>query len=338
MSIDIRPQRRVPRTLIATAWNGASPITADVTTHAGLAQHQLAIAASGVPASGLVTVWIRPIGSGVYVSVGTIDLSVNGTGRLLFSGIFDAVKVSVTPAFSGITAAVQLDSQNEEFLLEGPQGATGPSGPQGATGPTGPTGATGTTGNTGPAGPAGPTGPTGPAGTSYAPVLFKSTATLAVSVGGTSATLLPSGTGSLSIAANSLAVGSVLRVTIRGYVTGAPSSSVQTYPTLTLGAVTIGSSTAGKGLIPGGAPGYAFSVECLITCLTTGTAGSIVASFFGVAGGASNVLANVPSIVGDSSRGAVFTLNTTIANTLNVLLAASGTASLLVVNAILEQL
>ena len=169
-------------------------------------------------------------------------------------------------------------------------------------------------------------------------VLFKSTATLSVSVGGTSATLLPSGTGSLSIAANSLAVGSVLRVTIRGYVTAGPSAPISTYPTLTLGAVTIGSSTAGKGSIPGGSTDYAFSVECLITCLTTGTAGSIVASFFGVAGGPSNVLANVPSIFGDSSHGASFTLNTTIANTLNVLLAASGTAALLVTNAIVEQL
>lgn len=162
MTLDIHTQRRIPRTLIATAWAGTSPLTADLSTHAGLAQHQLVLAATGVPASAVVTVWIRPIGSGVFVSVGTIDLSINGTGRLLFSGIFDAIKLSVTPAFSGITAAVQLDSQAESFLLEGPQGPAGVSGPTGATGPAGPTGATGPTGPSGPAGPTGATGPTGP--------------------------------------------------------------------------------------------------------------------------------------------------------------------------------
>ncbi len=140
-------RRRVPRTLIATAWTGASALTAGVSDHAGLAQHQLAIACTGIPASGIVTIWIRPIGSGVFVSVGTIDLSINGTGRLLFSGIFDAIKLTVSPAFSGITAAAQLDSQNEDFLFEGPAGAPGSAG---TPGPTGPAGATG------PAGPSGP--------------------------------------------------------------------------------------------------------------------------------------------------------------------------------------
>ena len=146
---DAMTRRRVPRTLFATAWNGASPISKEVPDHAGLAQHQLAIAATGVPTSGIVTVWVRPIGSGVYVSVGTIDLSINGTGRLLFSAIFDAIKLTVSPAFSGITAAAQLDSQNEDFLFEGPQGANGPTG---AIGPSGPPGSTGPTGAPGPAG------------------------------------------------------------------------------------------------------------------------------------------------------------------------------------------
>jgi hypothetical protein len=129
-------RRRVPRKLFATAWTGASALTTEVPDHAGLAQHQLSIACTGVPASAIATVWVRPIGSGAFVSVGTIDLSINGTGRLLFSGIFDAVRVTVTPAFSGITAAVQLDSHNDNFLPEGPTGPVGP------TGPTGPAGGT----------------------------------------------------------------------------------------------------------------------------------------------------------------------------------------------------
>ena len=131
MTLDIHTQRRIPRTLIATAWAGTSPLTADLSTHAGLAQHQLMIGCTGTPSSAVVTVAARAIGSGFFANVGTINLSGVSSGRLLFSGIFDAIQLTVTPAFSGITAAVQLDSQGTDFLLEGPQGGSGPTGPTG---------------------------------------------------------------------------------------------------------------------------------------------------------------------------------------------------------------
>ncbi len=110
-------RRRVPRKLIATAWTGASPLTAEVPDHAGIAQHQLAIACTATPATTTASILVRPIGSGVFVVAGTVNLSTNGTALFLFSAIFDAIKISLSSAFTGgITAAVQLDSIGDVFM------------------------------------------------------------------------------------------------------------------------------------------------------------------------------------------------------------------------------
>lgn len=166
MTGDKITQRRVPRTTIASGWNGAAPVTQAVHDHQGLAQHQLSIACTSTPSAGVVTVFIRPINSGIFISVGSINLATDGTGHLLFSGIFDAIKLSCSVSMGEVTAKCQLDSQSTEFLLQGPPGpvgATGPSGgPPGPVGPVGPSG--GPPGPPGPIGPAGVLGPTGPAG------------------------------------------------------------------------------------------------------------------------------------------------------------------------------
>jgi hypothetical protein len=122
MTADKTSLRRAPRTTIASGWTGATAVTNATVNHSQLAQHQLCIACvGGKPGSGTVTVSIRPIGFGLYVDVGTINLATSGSGRLLFSGFFDAVCLTSGATFgAGITASAQLDSTGEDFIVAGP--------------------------------------------------------------------------------------------------------------------------------------------------------------------------------------------------------------------------
>ena len=112
-------KRRVPRTVINEAWSGAAATSADtgIGGNSLLAQHQVTLFCTGGTPSPAptVTVWIRPPQSNGFVSVGTITPS-DGTGILIFHGIFDGIQLTSSAAFgSGITAYAQLDSVGNTF-------------------------------------------------------------------------------------------------------------------------------------------------------------------------------------------------------------------------------
>lgn len=163
MSHDQTSLRRIPRTVLVADWNGVSAVSQTVPDHANCAQHQLSISCATKPTAGIVTVAIEPIGSGMFVNVGTIDLSITGSGVLMFSGVFGAIQLSCSVSLGTSVATAQLDSLGENFIMAGTPGATGSPGPAG--GPAGPTGPIGATGPAGASGPTGPTGLTGSAGT-----------------------------------------------------------------------------------------------------------------------------------------------------------------------------
>ena len=164
--------------------------------------------------------------------------------------------------------------------------------------------------------------------------LWKSTTTGTASLTNSPVALLPGvGTGSLVIGANTMSVGTQLRAILTGYVSTAPSTSADVFPQILLGSTYIGSSTTGSGVIPSTSLDYPFRIEATLTCVSTGASGSCVGSFYGVVGSSSG-----PSTWGDSLKGTIVALNTTVNNTFALEMTLGGTATLLVSNASLEQL
>ena len=175
--------------------------------------------------------------------------------------------------------------------------------------------------------------------TGFTQTLWKSTSTANPTLGATVASLMPGvGTGSLTVGANTLNAGSQLRAVIRGFVSTAPSSTADVFPQIVLGSSVIGSSTQGSGVIDTTSVGYPFAVEAILSCLTTGATGTCVGCFFGVVGGNSSAVAQVPSTWGDSFKGTTIALDTTVANTFDVRMATGGACGLLITSGSLEQL
>lgn len=168
----------------------------------------------------------------------------------------------------------------------GPQGIQGPTGATGATGATGPMGATGAQGPVGPAGPTGATGATGPMGATGAqgpagPAGPAGSANISGNVGslikfsgantGANSQLVDDGTsvglntGTLSPNIKFQVTAGAIGNTIRGTLTGTPSTSIATAGSI------YGESTTGIGVI--GVSGSQNGVYGLSTGTLGGTVG-----------------------------------------------------------------
>lgn len=111
-------RRRVQTTQIVSGWNGIGVTTADCHANQGISQHQVVVWASGLPAVGVVNVSVRPMGASFYVPVGTIDLTVNGTGTMMFCALLDGVQLTFPGGLSaGITVGATIYSVGLYFTV-----------------------------------------------------------------------------------------------------------------------------------------------------------------------------------------------------------------------------
>lgn len=98
-------RRRLATTQLATNWNGNSPVSMDCLMNQGISQHQLVIYATGTPAVGVCKIEVRPQGASFYVPIGTIDLTQNGTGTMIFCALLDNIRLSFP---GGISAGMSI--------------------------------------------------------------------------------------------------------------------------------------------------------------------------------------------------------------------------------------
>lgn len=98
-------RRRVTQTNLTKNWNGVSAVSVDVFANQGISQHQLVVYAAGVPAVGVVKIEARAMGSTFWVPIGTIDLTRNGTGTMIFCALLDGVRLSFP---GGISAGMSI--------------------------------------------------------------------------------------------------------------------------------------------------------------------------------------------------------------------------------------
>lgn len=197
----------------------------------------------------------------------------------------------------------------------GPTGVTGATGPTGAgaTGATGPTGPTGPTGSTGSAGATGPTGPTGATGTTGATGPSTAGGSSTIFVGSTPVTVTASaettlsqstGTGSATIAANTLSVGQVIRIRFHG-VFSTPLMAPSPVFRLKYGSTVLVSQTVG-GLV-GSLTNAGWDAEFYITVLSLGASGTVEVQ--GVM--------NVESVTGNTGVATHYALDNTAAITID---------------------
>ena len=169
-------------------------------------------------------------------------------------------------------------------------------------------------------------------GSSSYSLLYVSTASKSITTETTDTTLIGSGIGSLTLAANYLTAGKTIRIKLMGFYS---SSSVDT---LTL-KLKFGSTTIVSGAlsVPYSGTYPVWELEILLTCRTTGVSGTIAVQ--GKALLQDNSSSNTyPNIAGLGSNGA--TVNTTTSQTINVTgaWAYGSDIALYCTNAIVEQL
>ena len=108
-------RRRVTRTRICSDWNGVGVLTQNLPDNTGLAQHQIYLACTSVPSAGTAEVWVRPAKMAYFVPVGTIDLSVSGSGQILLPAVIDGVELTFPTALSGGTIKAGILSIADDF-------------------------------------------------------------------------------------------------------------------------------------------------------------------------------------------------------------------------------
>lgn len=167
-------------------------------------------------------------------------------------------------------------------------------------------------------------------------VLMVGTAITTVSLPANTATsILPSTyIGTLTLPANFLVAGKTVRITIRGYVSSPPTSSSQVIPSLVIGSTTVGGSAGnGSGFDTSAS---LFTLQYTLTCLTTGTSGTVMTSLDAGADGTQSVVAQTSTRWSDTIAGASSTVNTTVANTLNVTLNCTNALTVKITHAMIE--
>lgn len=166
-------------------------------------------------------------------------------------------------------------------------------------------------------------------------VLMVGTGITTISLPASAATsIMPSTSiGTATLPANFLVAGKTLKINIRGYVSTAPSAQSIVTPKLIVGATTIGATNNGTGFETSS---KLFSLEYTLTCLTTGTTGTVMTSLNAGADGNQTALAQVATMWSDQLAGASSTVDTTVANTLNVTLNCTNTLTIKVTHAMIE--
>ena len=166
-------------------------------------------------------------------------------------------------------------------------------------------------------------------------VLMVSTAIATVSLpASTTTSILPSSfIGTTTLPANFLVAGKTVKISIRGYVSTAPTAASSVAPYLVIGGTTIGAGSA----LPGfDTSSTIFALQYTLTCLTTGTSGTVMTSLDAGADGSQSALAQTSTMWSDAIAGASSTVNTTVANALNVELNCSNAITLKITHAMIE--
>ena len=167
-------------------------------------------------------------------------------------------------------------------------------------------------------------------------VLMVGTAITTISLpASTPTSILPSTfIGTATLPANFLVAGKTVRITIRGYVSSSPTSSSQVLPSLVIGSTTVGGSAGnGSGFDTSAS---LFTLQYTLTCLTTGTSGTVMTSLDAGADGTQSVVAQTSTRWSDTIAGASSTVNTTVANALNVKLNCSNPLTVKITHAMIE--
>ncbi len=146
--------------------------------------------------------------------------------------------------------------------------------------------------------------------------------------------------GTRTLPANYLLPGKTIKITLVGYVSAAPGlyPGPALYIVPYLGTVKLANSTISKANIGIVHTGFSWKLETTITCLTGGATGSVISSTYGGVVGPYGT--SVGSTVGwsDSNNGTATTINTTIANALDVQIASAQTCTLVTTSSLIEVL
>ena len=166
-------------------------------------------------------------------------------------------------------------------------------------------------------------------------VLMVGTGITTVSLPATTATgIMPSTyIGTPTLPANFLVAGKTIKITIRGYVSTAPTAQSGVTPKLIVGATTIGAGSNATGF---DTSSQLFALEYTLTCLTTGSTGTVMTSLDAGADGNQSALAQAATMWSDALAGASSTVDTTVANTLNVTLNCTNALTVKITHAMIE--
>ena len=158
----------------------------------------------------------------------------------------------------------------------------------------------------------------------------------------TSISILPNHFLLPTLPANFFVVGKTLRISARGHIAIAPSAQASVYPTLVLGATTMGSTTAGYGFIETTSAGYPAFIEVTVCCTAVGTSGNLYFSCVGGCGGSSSALTTTPSLwgfgLGASGSLGSTSFNTTTSATIALNMAVSSNCTFNVETAMIEEI
>ena len=141
-------------------------------------------------------------------------------------------------------------------------------------------------------------------------VLMVSNAVDSISIAANTTTNILSSSyiGTPVLPANFLVPGKTLRITVRGYVTTAPTSTSVVSPNLVLGTIGFGNGNNGTGF---DTTSTCFSLEYTLTCITSGTTGTCMSHLYAMSDGSQSALGQTVSMWGDNNKGSVTTVNTT---------------------------
>ncbi len=167
-------------------------------------------------------------------------------------------------------------------------------------------------------------------------ILSVATAQTSVALTATAQTILPATfIGTRTLPANFLVTGKTVRIRVKGYVTTAPTTQATVSPALLIGGTSVSVNNA-PSLIDTSSLDYSFWIEYELLCLTTGTTGTVSTCMLGGCGGPNSAIAQAASLWSDGNAGATMTVNTTVANTLDIHMASNNNCTIKVTNATFE--
>lgn len=216
-------------------------------------------------------------GSGLYYKFGDADTdwqysigSIGATGTIGWTGNTGSIGMTGFTGQTGLTGSIGVTGVGITGATgqTGNTGVMGNTGSIGQTGTTGGNGQTGFTGSTGSSGNIGFTGSTGATGPTASQSLFSQISDKTIGATATEVSLIGPGIGSIIIPANSLAIGDVIIIEMKGYFSGS-GTATYTFRSKWAGNT---QSTGAIGAVLASTNG-AFSVYIMITIRTIGSFG-----------------------------------------------------------------